>query len=393
MNNDFYPPKTYGISPDNPVHVAGESEVNKYLNRLITKDGQSLSWNRMGTAFAGSKRDPVYIYGGDVNNTGKRYWVYIKADAVTTSSRPPVGLLLTADQPDSNIDKPIRYCKKCGARMLEGGSFCNRCGSKYEEKQTCIKCGREIVPGSLYCHYCGTKIDNTDEPLKDEIKHSKTNRTVPTNKVEKTILGVIGVVVLALFIANQMPGNNSGQTPGETTVSKSVETTPESKASTETEPPKKETRKIPLRMSNGQNVKTCGYRGTCPFKVNAGTGSNYYIMMKYLGPPRTSTENRISKSGVSGVWKSDFSFYVEGGKSTEKDVPIGRYEMYYACGDEFYGHDDLFGEGSRAYKADTVLEFYASRDSYNGHEISLYPVPGGNLETDIIDVSELPVLD
>ena len=94
MNDDFYPPKTYGISPDNPVHVAGESEVNKYLNRLITKDGQSLSWNRMGTAFAGSNRDPVYIYGGDEKNTGKRYWVYIKADAVTTSSRPPVGLLL-----------------------------------------------------------------------------------------------------------------------------------------------------------------------------------------------------------------------------------------------------------------------------------------------------------
>lgn len=65
------------------------------------------------------------------------------------------------------------YCKKCGNEILDGDSFCSKCGAPYEEaaddtepaqpiqskrrprKDKCPACGEPISPSDKVCPLCG----------------------------------------------------------------------------------------------------------------------------------------------------------------------------------------------------------------------------------------------
>lgn len=86
--------------------------------------------------------------------------------------------------------------------------------------------------------------------------------------------------------------------------------------------------------------------------------------------------------------QSVIEFFVHGGQTVDIDVPLGTYELYYACGSSWYGDSVQFGPTSTFYKANDIFDFTFDGYYYNGWTISLYSVPNGSLDTEEIDASE-----
>lgn len=64
----------------------------------------------------------------------------------------------------------VRFCRKCGERLIDDGAFCHKCGTKKEKQanavdkmQFCPKCGQKIAENGIFCHKCGTKILSISE--------------------------------------------------------------------------------------------------------------------------------------------------------------------------------------------------------------------------------------
>ncbi|MBQ7907965.1 MAG: zinc ribbon domain-containing protein [Elusimicrobiaceae bacterium] len=64
----------------------------------------------------------------------------------------------------------VRFCRKCGERLIDDGVFCHKCGTKKEKQaidvdeiQFCPKCGEKIIEGGAFCHKCGAKIVTASE--------------------------------------------------------------------------------------------------------------------------------------------------------------------------------------------------------------------------------------
>lgn len=96
-------------------------------------------------------------------------------------------------------------------------------------------------------------------------------------------------------------------------------------------------------------------------KVNTEGDEDYYVCIAY----------------PSGK----FSFYVCAGDTVEMNVPTGTASIYFASGKTWYGPDYRFGETE--YKADDIYDF----TNYT-YELTLYPVPNGNLETEKVNEEE-----
>lgn len=59
----------------------------------------------------------------------------------------------------------VRFCRKCGEKLIGGGAFCHKCGTKrekqadaVEEIQFCPKCGQKVAEGAVFCHKCGAEL-------------------------------------------------------------------------------------------------------------------------------------------------------------------------------------------------------------------------------------------
>lgn len=64
----------------------------------------------------------------------------------------------------------IKFCRKCGERLIDSGAFCHKCGTKKEKQanavdkiQFCPKCGQKIAENGIFCHKCGAKIVTVSE--------------------------------------------------------------------------------------------------------------------------------------------------------------------------------------------------------------------------------------
>ena len=73
--------------------------------------------------------------------------------------------------------------------------------------------------------------------------------------------------------------------------------------------------------------------------------------------------------------------YVRGGTTTEVKVPLGRYEMRYASGNEWYGNQILFGPSTSCSKSTSPLSFTSDYGGVSGYTVTLYRVPHGNMLT------------
>ena len=87
---------------------------------------------------------------------------------------------------------------------------------------------------------------------------------------------------------------------------------------------------------------------------------------------------------------NDISLYVAPGCSVSINVPVGIYRLFYACGEDWYGYERLFGPGTVYYAADSLLSFYVDEDEAVGVTVELWSQIGGNMETHQIEKTDAP---
>ena len=133
----------------------------------------------------------------------------------------------------------------------------------------------------------------------------------------------------------------------------------------------------PVAFSHGK-VICAPLLGTsvAPLSIKTTVGKNYYIVLK---PADSVAEH---SGGVS--------FLVEGGKNIEKDVPLGKYEIFYACGDTWYGAEHLFGSETMRYRCEDVFDFTEDENGVYGWTLTLYAVSNGNLDTESVSDVDFP---
>lgn len=113
-----------------------------------------------------------------------------------------------------------------------------------------------------------------------------------------------------------------------------------------------------------------------PLTVETPSGQNYYICLKSL----------------AGNKDSEMSFYVKGGETEKIYVPLGKYVIYYATGDLWFGTKALFGDDTFCYKCDDVFDFYVEDDYYIGWTLTLSKVYDGNLTTQNVSSDDFPTI-
>jgi hypothetical protein len=99
-----------------------------------------------------------------------------------------------------------------------------------------------------------------------------------------------------------------------------------------------------------------------PFAVEAASGSNYYVKLRYAD----------SKVAILAA-------FIKGGETYTTKAPLGRFEFVYATGDRWLGEKKLFGPETGIYKTDKILVFKIDGNRIMGKKISLIKRPNGNL--------------
>ncbi len=120
-------------------------------------------------------------------------------------------------------------------------------------------------------------------------------------------------------------------------------------------------------------VKTPSGSKIAPVTVHASSDRSAFVYFKSLSDA-----------------SKDFSLFIGKGTTVNVDVPVGKYEMYYASGAVWYGTEFKFGADTVYKTTDEVFNFYTSGNYAYGTELTLYTVSGGNLSTKEIDGSDFP---
>jgi len=123
---------------------------------------------------------------------------------------------------------------------------------------------------------------------------------------------------------------------------------------------------LPLPDS-GEVVSFTAAERMIPFEIKASQGSHYLVKLV-----NTDTHTDI------------LTVFVRSGSTAEIDVPLGTYEVKFACGEAWYGDKHLFGPKTVCSKVDRTFKFDMVGDHLRGHSITLYKVPHGNLHISTI---------
>lgn len=147
-----------------------------------------------------------------------------------------------------------------------------------------------------------------------------------------------------------------------------------------------------LTPQNGYVFEYMGLESLAPFSVTAPLGSGIYVVLDpYTFSGCTEYLEEYSSEYLNSQAKlAEVRFFVRGGMTVEMDVPLGKYHVYYATGDTWYGEDHLFGTETQYYKCDGSFDFTSDSEGYNGWTITLTAVYNGNLDTDTISAGEFP---
>ena len=148
----------------------------------------------------------------------------------------------------------------------------------------------------------------------------------------------------------------------------------------------------PVNVKNGQIIVATDYEEVCPFSVETRSDYSYYVYLEYQKAPSNTTVSRTLKSGASGK-QGDISFIVKPNSKVELDVPIGVYKLYYCVGETWYGTKDKFGEHTRFYSSEELMDFYADSQYYRGHSLELWSQTNGNFDDHPISENGFPDTD
>lgn len=88
------------------------------------------------------------------------------------------------------------------------------------------------------------------------------------------------------------------------------------------------------------------------------------------------------KSHATGT--TMYAFYVKSGRTAEKPIPPGTYDVCFAFGVKWYGYENLFGEYTSCSKDENIEFIYGTAWEY-----TLTPVQFGNLTLDDMDLADM----
>lgn len=107
--------------------------------------------------------------------------------------------LATLDE--NNQEKKKAFCGNCGAEILEGIAFCNKCGAPtqyYEIEKICQKCNSIVSGDSEFCSKCGTKYSQENNIV-------KTKSTKLPIIIAGTVVLVIAAVIAIILLTAKTP--------------------------------------------------------------------------------------------------------------------------------------------------------------------------------------------
>ncbi len=127
---------------------------------------------------------------------------------------------------------------------------------------------------------------------------------------------------------------------------------------------------------NGRVSYNSSKDALAPFYIDATECSDsdfYYIV---LANPKTN--------------KAIVRIYIHKQKTVEVDVPLGTYRCYIASGNIWYGTEEKFGDDGSYEFSEELFTFYATPKEYMGHQMTLYSVYNGNMESEDTDKEHFP---
>lgn len=216
--------------------------------------------------------------------------------------------------------------------------------------------------------YSNVDVENTEVSAQySDQAHSETGyqcadmEQTETSRKGKAIsirIAVIVLVIAAILVSPRLFGsdnNKNNQVPAATQITQSEQYAPQALPQTG----------VPIFRTHLSSDEIA------PLSIATKTGGNYYVKLKHLSTGKTA-----------------MTFFIRGGETASINVPLGKYEIYYAHGDTWIGTKYLFGDDTKYYKADDVFNFYQDDNCVYGWDIELYRQSGGNLSTEEISANE-----
>ena len=138
--------------------------------------------------------------------------------------------------------------------------------------------------------------------------------------------------------------------------------------------PKPTTRPTVPFPSSGTVEYSTSKECVAPFEITAASSYEYTI---------------IKVVPVGSEWPVA-TVYLRSGKTVEFDMPLGKYYIYCAEGDEYYGEQSLFDSVGSYSIMDETFEFTMDEYGYNGYTLTLYTVANGNLDSSDVSFANFP---
>ena len=268
----------------------------------------------------------------------------------------------------------------------------------------CTNCGAYIPSTWKYCKRCGHPVSDVHAASQYRIApvHESYTRTVrKRNKHKRGNMIGFAIVILAViatlsFINPIVLPSSSASQPTSTPIttksnSTSIPVVTPVIPKTNLTPPNPAPKSVsnPVFLSTSRVMKIPAYKVTCPFTISVPSGSNdYFVYLKYIRTPTNSVSQRERRSSTGTG--TDISFYVKSGDSFDTEVPIGVYQLYYTCGETWYGVDERFGSSAPTFKSNDLLAFYDDGEYMCGHTVQLWMQTNGNFDRTSIPASEFP---
>lgn len=115
----------------------------------------------------------------------------------------------------------------------------------------------------------------------------------------------------------------------------------------------------PLPFPPNGIIKKSYHKGLAPLTIRARyDGRHYYLKLI-----------RLSDNSEA------FTAFLKSGYTLSEHVPVGKYEIKYAVGENWYGPKWLFGNQTYFSKMDRVLEFKFQNNEIEGYRLDLYLQP------------------